>query len=83
MLLPLAQDQPGLCFFEEIRKKFNLLGFVAGVISSGEDQGTGETLLNPTVMENLSFADLQNLKDPFGRAYLAIASSIGTCWGIS
>jgi hypothetical protein len=40
-------------------------------------------MLNPEVMNNLTFADLQTLKTPWGRIYLGIAQDVGTLWGVT
>lgn len=70
-------------YFSSARVKFNLTGFVAGVISSSSDVSTSESILNPDFMTGLTMGNLQNLKTPYGRAYLAIAQDYGTLWGVS
>jgi len=76
-----AQDQviPGSSgtFFSAMRKSLGLMDFVAGVTTSGGDEGTSESLYNPEFMKGLKMADLQNMKTPWGRQYLAIAQRFG------
>lgn len=82
-LITWAIDQPGQTYFTDLRKDLNINGFVAGVISSSADETTSESLMVPDVMKNLTFMNLQNLKDPFGRAYLGLVGDWGPIWGIS
>ena len=83
ILINLAPDQPGYEVFKETREKYKIHGFVPGVIGSSSNAGTAESLLNPEVFKGLLMSDLQNLKTPYGRAYLAIADNVGSNWGIS
>ena len=79
-----APDQTGQDFFRCLRKSLNVNAFAPGVTSSSSDEGTSESLLVPKVFENLSIGDLQNLRTPWGREYLAIAQMYGpSAWGIS
>ena len=83
-LINYAQDQPGETVFSDLRKQYGAGAFVAGVVASSSDNGSSESLLVPEVMSKLTFANLQQLQDPYGRQYLAFAQSIGpTVWGIS
>ena len=82
-LIEFANDQAGQTYFATARKTYNISGFVPGVISSTSDEGTSEGLLNPEVMKNLALSDLQYLKNPWGRQYLAIAQRVGSGWGMS
>jgi len=52
-------------------------------VGASEDEATSQTLLTPEAMKGLTLADLQNLKTPWGRQYLAFAQSYGTLWGIT
>ncbi len=85
-----AQDQPGapiyqdgLTFFNYLRKIWNIYGFVSGVVQSASDQGTGDSLVVQDAAKDFTLADLQYLKDPYGRQYLAFAQRYGALWGIS
>jgi len=82
-LINFAPDQPGSDYFSTVRTSFNSTGFMAGVVGASEDEATSQTLLTPEAMKGLTLADLQNLKTPWGRQYLAFAQSYGTLWGIT
>jgi hypothetical protein len=83
-LVNYAQDQPGRVFFKGLRTKLNLHGFVSGVISASSDEGTSQTLVVQKAAEQFTLANMQQLKTPWGRQYLALAQSYGpTTWGIS
>ena len=70
-------------YFATLRRQFNIGGFRAGVISASNDESTGESILNPEFMKTLTLGNLQNLKTPWGRQYLAFAQDLGSVWGIS
>jgi hypothetical protein len=77
-------DLNGQTFWEDQRTKYNTNAISLGVVSSGSDQGTGMSQLNPEQMASLTLADLQTLKTPWGRAYMGIAQDYGqTLWGLS
>ena len=70
-------------FFEWWRKFFGCSSFIGGTIASTSDEGTSESLNVPDGLKNLTIADLQYLKDPWGRQYLAFAQRYGTGWGLT
>ena len=70
-------------YWTDLRAAFHIGAFVAGVISGSADQGTSQTILNPDFMKGLTMANLQQLKTPYGRQYLAFAQDVGTLWGLS
>ena len=74
---------PATPYFQALRASWDITGFVAGVIQSSGDEGTNESLLVPDFMKGLTLSDLQNLKTPYGRQYLAIAQKFGTLWGLT
>ena len=78
-----AQDQAGQTFFADLRKAWGITSFVAGVVASSADESTSESLLVSDAMRGLQFGDLQYLKTPYGRQYLAFAQRYGTLWGVS
>jgi hypothetical protein len=79
-----APDQPGRTYFADLRKTLGISTFTAGVVSSTSDQGTSTALLNPEFMKGLTMQNLQNMKDPYGRQYIAFAQDYGpTVWGLS
>jgi hypothetical protein len=82
-LLNWANDQASQTFFADARAKYGMLSFVAGVISSTADVSTSESLTVPESIKGLTLSDLQNLKSPYGRQYLAWAQKYGTLWGLS
>lgn len=93
-LLSYAQDQPGapnvrgskppMPFFAWTRKQYNINGFVSGVIQSAADETTSESMVVMDAAKQFTMANLQQLKDPYGRQYLAFAQSAGpTTWGMS
>lgn len=82
-LINWASDQTCGTYFADLRKTWKITSFVAGVVQSTADESTSMSLLVPDVMQGLSLADLQELKTPYGRAYLAIAQKMGSVWGIS
>jgi len=75
--------QNGKPFFLYLRDKWNILGYVSGTIQSSSDVSTSESMIVPDYAKNLNLSELQLLKDPFGRQYLALAQNWGPLWGIS
>lgn len=69
--------------FGQKREELGLINFTAGVISASSDESTSQTRAVSDALKNLSLADLQQLKDPWGRWYLAIAQQYGDLWGLS
>ncbi len=65
------------------RDKLKLNDFTAGVITGASDNATSAQRLVPDFFKDLSLADLQMLKDPWGRRYLMIAQQFGSLWGLS
>lgn len=71
-------------FFVNARAAYKMSSFVPGVISSASDVGTSAGYDNPDFLKGLTLYDLQLMKSPFGRAYLALAQKYGpNIWGIS
>jgi hypothetical protein len=73
----------GLPFFVYARKSWNILGFAGGVVQSSSDVSTSETMVTADSMKEYTLADLQYLKDPWGRQYLALAQRYGALWGMN
>lgn len=82
-LINFAQDQAGQTYFSDLRSAWKINSFVPGVIQSSGDETSLESLLAPEFMKNLTLSDLQNLKTPYGRQYLALAQKYGSLWGMS
>lgn len=70
-------------YFQTLRRQFGITSFAPGVIASSNDESTGESLLNPDFMRGLTLGNLQNLKTPYGRQYLAFAQDFGEMWGLT
>lgn len=84
-LVNYAQDQAGMTYFSDLRERFKLTyAFAPGVVASTGDTGTSASYLNPEWMRSATIMDLENLKTPWGRQYMAFAQSYGsTIWGLS
>jgi hypothetical protein len=82
-LISWAPDQTGQTFFKDARKSYGVNNFAAGVVAGSADSGTSTSLLVSQAMQGLTIGQLSNLKTPYGRTYLALAQSWGTCWGIT
>lgn len=75
-------SDPAAPYFAALRQKWNILSFLAGVVQASNDESTGQTLLVPKPAADFTLADLQYLKDPYGRVYLQFAQKYGpTIWG--
>ncbi len=84
LLLKIAQDQPNQSFFQNLRTQFKLGSFLAGVLSNASDEGTGAAIVVADPFKNLSLGNLDLLKTPYGREYLAYIQSYGpTIVGVS
>lgn len=82
-LINYAQDVSGQTYFTNLRSTWKINSFVPGVIQATSDEGTSESLLVPDFFKTLTLGDLQNLKTPYGRQYLALAQNFGTLWGLT
>ena len=79
-----AAAQVSEYFFNKLRRQLRLNSFVPGVVTSANDLSTGAGLLNPDFLRYLTFENLQLIKTPWGRAYLAVAQKWGpTLFGLS
>lgn len=82
-VINMAPDPSGSTYFTDIRSKFNLNTFTAGLVESSSDSSTSASLGMPASLKELTISDLQNMKTPWGRQYLAFAQKYGTLWGLS
>ena len=82
-LLNWCPDQTNQTYFQNLRKTWNLTGFVGGTIQSSADESTSESLLAPDFLKGLTMGQLQNLKDPYGRQWLSMQQDVGNVWGLS
>jgi len=80
-----ANDQPGQTYFANLQgiDGFKTDNFVPGVVTTTSDESTSTGLTVGDALSNLSLIDLQRVKDPYGRAALAIMAALGTVWGLS
>lgn len=77
-------SNPPACYFANLRSIYNTYGFVSGVITSAADESTSESMVVMDAAAKFTLANLQQLKTPWGRAYLGIAQSAGpSVWGIT
>jgi len=83
LLIQWQSDIDGQTYFEELRAKYNINGFVAGVISAANDVSTGQTLAVGKGLQNLDLISLQAIKNPYGRQAIAFMQALGTLWGLS
>jgi hypothetical protein len=83
-IINFASDQPGRTYFQAKRERLGIGKFTPGVVAGTSDQGSATSLLNQEFMKNLTLANLQNLKDEYGRQYLMFAQLAGpTIWGLT
>jgi hypothetical protein len=82
-LLNWCPDQPDQTFFADQQRQLGLTTFVGGVVQSTADQATSDSLLSPEFLSGLTIQQLQALKDPYGRQWLAMQQDMGNVWGIS
>jgi hypothetical protein len=82
-LVEFAVDNPNSTFWTDLRNKFGIYNFTGGLTNQAHDQGTGEGMYIFPIFAGMTMLGLQLLKTPWGRAYLAIAGSWGTLWGLT
>lgn len=81
---PVAGSEPPTPYFAYARRQWNINGFVSGVIQSASDESTSESMVVMEAAKNFTLGNLQNLKTPWGRTYLALAQSYGpNVWGLT
>lgn len=80
---PFPGSDPPLPYFAYYRALWNINGFVTGVVQASADESTSQSLVVMEAAKNFTLGNLQFLKDPYGRAYLAIAQDAGDIWGLS
>jgi hypothetical protein len=83
MLVGIAQDIPPSTFWTDMRTSLGLNNFIPGFVNAANDEDTSAAVLVPVNLQNLTIADLQLLKTPWGRFYLSIAQSVGSMWGLT
>jgi len=81
---PVPGSNPPTPFFAWSRSQWNIFGFVSGVIQSAGDESTNQSMVVQEAAKYFTLANLQSLKTPYGRRFLAISQSYGpNAWGIS
>lgn len=84
ILVKTAPDQNGRADLATLREKLGLAKFAAGVVAATSDQSTATTLAVPEALSQLTIGDLDFLRTPWGRDYLAHAQDFGpSVWGLS
>lgn len=79
-----AMDQPNRAYFTTLREKLTITAFAAGLVSSSSDSGTSQSLEVIEAAKRMTLGDLQLVKTPYGRQYLAFAQTYGpTVWGLT
>lgn len=83
-LLKFAQDTanstpPG--YWAGVREKLGMNSGTVGLIQSSSDNGTSQSWMIPDSLKNLSLADLDAMRNPYGRFYLSIMQQYGSVWG--
>ena len=78
-----APDLECQTYWEKLRAKWMVNSPISGVVESTADKSTSTSLRVPEVFNNLSPFDLQLMRTPYGRAYMAIASKFSDIWGLS
>ena len=82
--VPKQGQDPDKGFFAQLRKRWKLDNWAAGVVATTTDASTSTALEVIDAAKNFTMSDLQNLRTPYGRTYLGIAQKYGpTIWGIS
>lgn len=87
-LVNIAQDNstlqpPNNDYWANLRSTLSINSFIPGLINATNDEDTSAALLTPLGLQNLTIADLQTLKTPWGRVYMGIAQSVGSMWGLT
>lgn len=82
-LLNWAIDPSGQNYFERTRAELKIANWQAGVVSATTDATTAVTLEIMEAAKGFTMANLQQIKTPYGRQYIAISQDYGEIWGIS
>lgn len=77
-----AQGNP-IEYMTYLRQQYGINQFTPGVISSSGDESTNASYEMLEQYKGYTLANLQNLKTPWGRAYLSKAADVGNLWGLS
>jgi len=84
ILLKITPDQQGQAFFAGVRKDMKLLEPQIGAIVSSSDNGSSNSFAVGDGMRNMTIGDLDFMRTPMGRDYLAYLQDFGPgVWGLS
>lgn len=80
LLFTMAPDQQGQTYFAKARSRegFALISPSTGLVAATSDQGTSTTLASPDWAKQLTIAQLDFAKTPWGRSYLQWQASYGS-----
>lgn len=71
-------------YFLKKRAEFTLLNPVVGLVATSSDEGTSVTNAVPDALAQLTLMDLDFMRTPWGREYLAFSQDYGpNVWGLS
>jgi hypothetical protein len=76
-------DGTKVTFFERLRYKWGIGNAHFGVVASVSDVSTTTNIEVIEAAKLFTLSNLQNIKTPFGRAYISIAQAYGTLWGLT
>ncbi|WP_175952873.1 hypothetical protein [Burkholderia sp. BCC0405] len=82
-LINWCPDQTNQTYFADLRKTWDITGFIGGTVASSADVSTSESLNVPEFLNGLQLSNLQQLKDPYGRQWLGMQQPLGNIWGVS
>lgn len=71
-------------YFAAKQAEFKLFALPAGLVTSSSDQGTSESNAVPDALQQLTLTDLDFIRTPWGREFLAYQQDYGPfVWGLS
>lgn len=82
-LVNIAPEQAGQTVLASLRTKAGINTFVGGVIQASGDEATNQSMVVPDAAKMFTMMNLQQLKTPWGRQYMALAQSYGYLVGTS
>lgn len=88
ILIKIAPDQAGQTYFVTLRGPgpggFSLASPQLGMISASSDESTSNTYATPESFTRMTLGDLDFMRTPWGRDYLAYVQSYGpSIWGLT
>ena len=83
LVIQFQQDAIGQNFFTKARQSFGIGTWTPGPISSASNEATSQSMELGEGMKNLTLADMQRCKDPYGRTAIEMLQTLGTLWGMN